>query len=264
MLKILDCENKDTTIESLEKITGVARDKIIDFLRLFDIENYYDMYPNYPNTSDVLFQLFKKKFSPSINIDLIYWFHLTRTYEKNKFKEGILPLNEAKEKIWNFLFSLIDDNFEFNEWQSFRENVENHLNNHYADLYRMKMNDSEHWGPFAMLIKDIALRAMEIGNHDYLKIPEIVEDICESFNNIYEINLTDKFSSKTQSCIVKFKSNSFISNTGKVDKYIGVTLYYLYCLLHNQSLNLDCNICFNDNPGIKIPAKNIIKVEYLS
>ncbi|AWI03207.1 hypothetical protein [Clostridium drakei] len=50
-----------------------------------------------------------------------------------------------------------------------------------------------------MVVKDAAFSSEEIGNHDYLKIPEIVEDICVCFEKIYGINL---YISNSKSMIV--------------------------------------------------------------
>jgi hypothetical protein len=33
----------------------------------------------------------------------VNWFHCTRTVKDNKFKEGILPLGEVIDEIWNMI-----------------------------------------------------------------------------------------------------------------------------------------------------------------
>lgn len=42
----------------------------------------------------------------------------------------------------------------------------------------MKLASKQLWGPYAMLVREVAALSKEVGNHDYLDAPEIIEDIC--------------------------------------------------------------------------------------
>ena len=53
------------------------------------------------------------------------------------------------------------------------------------DLNNEKTTNRLHSGPYAMLVKESAFRSSEIGNHDYLEFPEIVEDICNGYERQY-------------------------------------------------------------------------------
>ena len=68
----------------------------------------------------------------------------------------------------------------------------------------MKVRNPFHWGPYAMLVKEIAFVTDEVRNHDYLDAPEIVEDICFTFSDKYNFDLLRIFKSNTYPCIVKF------------------------------------------------------------
>jgi len=73
-----------------------------------------------------------------------------------------------------------------------------------------------------MLVKEIGFN--DVGNHDYLRVPEIVEDICLSFQQQYGIDLFHRYLSNTKSCIVKFYSENV------KECYLYSALYYLYCI----------------------------------
>lgn len=259
-MSILDCESISSTYMSLEAI-GIPSKELNDFLLNFDMDNYYDKY-NYHDTGDsLLLDIIKTKFKPVINFEYTYWFHLTRTSKSNTFNEGILPLNKNIDNIWNFLFNLLSDELTVKEWNIYRNDLESgNLKKEYENIfgshYRNKIKNSILWGPYAMLIRDSAFKSKEMGNHDYLKVPEIIEDICYPFDKIYNFNLLDRYIKNTKPCIVKFRHSE-----SKL-YYLGAVLFYLYIMHHNLKMNIHCNTCFSGK-GIKIPHKDILSVEYL-
>jgi hypothetical protein len=153
---------------------------------------------NEPNVSPDVFIFSKilEKIKESISFNAACWFHLTRTSPNNKFENGILPLGQVIESIWHFLFKLLENSFTKKEWNIFRKEIENNYPNHFADLYRTKVQKSFHWGPFAVLVRDIAFRPEESGSHDYFRTPEIIEDICVCFKEKYSIDLLEILSPK--------------------------------------------------------------------
>jgi len=72
------------------------------------------------------------------------------------------------------------------EWERF-------VNSSVSFQYNLKTSSSIHWGPYAMLVKEIGFN--DVGNHDYLRVPEIVEDICLSFQQQYGIEVMTTTSS---------------------------------------------------------------------
>jgi hypothetical protein len=96
--------------------------------------------------------------------DRTCWFHLTRTITANKFRQGILPLGQRLDAVWDFLYSV---------------------------------SDAMHWGPYALLIKDHAFKSEQIGNHDYFDSPEIVEDVCIYFTERHRFDLLAAFKNST-------------------------------------------------------------------
>jgi len=178
-MRALDCETVDSTYESLEQILGTSRSRLESVFERLDIESFYRANPHYPQPpEDLIFSEVRKVATLPGDYDRTYWFHLTRTIATNKFEQGILPLGERVEAIWDFLYSLARKHASVEEWRDFRRDMGSH---HDADLYSMKANDAMHWGPYALLTRDHAFKSEEIGNHDYFDAPEIVEDICICF-----------------------------------------------------------------------------------
>lgn len=255
-VKTLDCESFGSTILSLEKITNIEKEEIINFLSDFDMCEFYELNPYYDDTGDVLlFDQFNSTFIPSLNYDKTIWFHLTRTSPSNDFKNGILPLGVVINDIWDSLYELASDFISREGWYKFRETLEVGNGGWLAHLYQMKTSNKFHHGPYAMLIRDTAFKPGEIGNHDYLDVPEIVEDICVSFEKLCGYDLLDQYRKATRPCIVKFVSNFGDPNN------ISPVLYYLYKKIHRKRLNLYCNTTY-DAKGPILP-ENILNVEFL-
>jgi hypothetical protein len=253
-MRVLDCESIETTYNSLEGILGIQRDAIDVAFQDLDVERFYRDNPRYPEPPDDLVFSVVTNNAPSPPVfDKVCWFHLTRTAVTNTFEHGILSLGQQIDSIWNFLHTLLDDGFPREEWNDFRRHSGD---SHSAYLYRMKVGNPLHWGPYAILVRDVAFKAKEVGNHDYLRAPEVVEDICMCFSEKYGFDLLDVFLKGTKPCIVKF-----VDNHPRSDCLLAA-LYYLYSAYHEQELSRYCNTCF-DGEGVLIPKERILKIEFL-
>jgi hypothetical protein len=231
-MKILDCETIDSTYESLTNILNISKDEINNFFKEFKFEN--------KNSADTeIFESFQKKYSINISYNGTYFFHASRCDDIKRYEKGILPLNEIIDEVWSFLYSLIKEIFDQQEWKKFRDELENGLKCSGGFTYRLRVKDSFHWGPDAFLIKEVIFKLKELGQHNYLKIPEIVEDICRCFEEKYKIDLLQAYIKKTDPCIIKFKT----SNNDQ--KYIATAILYLYEKFNNMDISSDC--C-NANP----------------
>ena len=251
---VLDCENEKTTIDSICNILAVEPKNLREKLKMIDLEKYYTIHNYYPYTVEsTLWEILNCQYKQDEYI--VYWFHLTRVYGKFKEKLGILPLNMIIEDIWQFLYSLVKTEVSINKWEEFRKGMSN-SRNHFAGLYNMKIKNEYLNGPFGILVKEAAFKPKEIGNHDYLRIPEIVEDICICSKDIIDFDLEDLYIKNAVACIVKFKA------LAKADNYLKIALYYLYKKIHNIKMSINSNTCY-DNRGKVIPFEDIIKIEYL-
>src|SRR5437899_12977202 len=201
---LLDCESIDSIYGSLEAITGAKRGAIESFLDSMDVDALYNSSspPPCPG-NDFLLRAFRKNFHSKLSYDATCWFHLTRVPGNCNFEAGILPLYQRLDSIWDFLFSLLHGAISKKQWNNFRQG--NLQSAHYsAQDYTMKTENPFHWGPYAMLVRDIAFKPAEMGNYDYLLGPEIVEDICFCFETVHKIDLLTLFRQNTRPCIVKF------------------------------------------------------------
>ncbi|PEA83803.1 hypothetical protein [Bacillus pseudomycoides] len=242
--------------ESLKKILGLTKQEIQQVFRNFKVPSSLHEYSNdYKTIDTLLLEQIKKTIGKNrVNYDRTVWFHLTRT--NSDFKDGILPLGDIIENIWNDLYKLIEKEVSLEQWLEFRAKMETTSRSNSADLYRLKINEKKHWGPYALLVREVAFLSSEIGNHDYLGIPEIIEDICREFNDQFNLQLEKRFKDNHSKCIVHFYTTE-----GK-EEWLGIVLNYLYHRFHDIEVDWDCNTCF-DGRNMKVSPENILNVEFL-
>ncbi len=106
-------------------------------------------------------------------------------------------------------------------------------------------------------LKDIAFQVSRVGNHDYLWLPEILEDICNGYLTSFNIRLHEILVSSLKPCIVKFVSQKYID-----DALFYPIIYYLYLTNKGEDMRIDSNTYF-DEDGYLIPADDILNVEFL-
>lgn len=185
--------------------------------------NVYDSNPNFPYPAD---NLFSKKIRKMSNIakfewSKTCWFHLTRTTPTNQFENGLLPLGENLDYLWDLLFFLQKGFISKSEWSDFRNLLESSSSFDSAFQYQLKYNDKIHWGPYGMLIREAAFHSKDIGNYDYLDVPEIIDDICNPFHEKYGYDLLGVFKDATVPCIVKFETAySDVNDLGTVVNFL--------------------------------------------
>jgi len=252
---VLDCESTDSIYGSLEAITGAQRAAIESFFRSNDLNSIYNgnSPPLYP-ANDFLLNNFKRAFCSDLSYDSTCWFHLTRTDATTNFEDGIIPLGQQLDLIWDWLYGLFNGVVSGQQWKEFRQDILRH-SGHYAYLYRIKSENQFHWGPYAILVRDLAFKPGEVHNHDYFSGPEIVEDICFCFEKIYQVNLLRIFLAKTKPCIVKF------IDTGTRTNYVRAALWHLHKIAWQEKCTDYCNDCF-DGKGIPVRRNRIVSVEF--
>lgn len=108
-----------------------------------------------------------------------------------------------------------------------------------------------------MLVRESAFHSGEMGNHDYLEFPEIVEDICNGYERRYGESIQEEISSALRKCIVKFevpeRDGAWLA---------APALLYCWCKVHNEKLSTDANTCY-DAKGAMIPHSAIRGIEFL-
>jgi hypothetical protein len=252
---MLDCETPESIYASLANIFGTDEGRIQDLLLRFDIDEYIRANPQVKQDSD---ELLLSVISPSgvpPTYDATCWFHLTRAWPDTTFEQGILPLGMQIDSIWALLFDLLEGSFSEAGWGDFRRSVETDFSHHLAKIYRLKTSRQHLWGPYAILIRDIAFDPKTYGNHDYLGIPEIVDDICVCFQQYGGINLREIYLQRTRPCIVKFIDSA----TDR--EYVKSATKYVYLLHHETTLVAPETYSF-DGRGRPVPPGRILKIQY--
>jgi hypothetical protein len=167
------------------------------------------------------------------------------------FEEGIHSLGAALEKIWETLAEALTDS---RKRARLRELKESGVPDY---QFNSKTRNKLHHGPYAMLVRDSAFRASEMGNHDYLALPEIIEDICNGYELKYKERIHGEVARALRRCIVTFEVSERDSAY-----LLKPSLYYCWCIAHNEELSLYANTCYDAN-GVTVPRSAIQSIEFL-
>jgi hypothetical protein len=246
----IDCESYESALASLAGVYRASIADIREFLSEFDIESEYEKYKGDMDAADVLQTKFNQQFgAPKLAVIGISWFHLTRAVARTRFSEGILPLGLALPKLWDMLVSIPKDEGKRLRLEELRTHgVRNHQ-------YQLKVSDTLHHGPHAMLVRESAFNASQMGNHDYLALPEIIEDVCLEYQEKFEESIEEEIKAALRPCIVKFRDRPRFDVKDAV-------LHYCLCKARNEELHIHANTCF-DGAGEAVPFEAIQKIEFL-
>ncbi|BBT17353.1 hypothetical protein WP8S17C03_34020 [Metapseudomonas otitidis] len=251
-MAVLDCETYGSTIESISQVYGVGVDSIEGFLKVIDLEAEYERSKIYHSCDTYLKILFEQEFgAPRVQLDTVAWFHLTRTVSASDFSQGILPLGQVLGRIWDMLDSLLDDPVQKANLAAMRVGGVDDFQ------YNLKSQDKFHHGPYAMLVREAAFNSGRIGNHDYLEVPEIIEDICSGYKKQFGHCIYRVIVSKLKKCIVKFESGKLVD-----DSLLAPALLYCWCKVRGEEFSSFANTCF-DSEGVAIPKEKIVGVSFL-
>lgn len=246
----LDCESAETALESIANIYNVAPNELRQFFCEFDIDEHYER--NRPELSgnDEVRRILELHFGePKNNVCRTYWFHLSRTEFGAKFESGIHPLNSVLPNVWAMVIRAVSKTPHAERLKKMRtEGVENFQ-------YNFKTSDPLHWGPYAMLVKEIGSHADTVSNHDYLKLPEIIEDICRGYKEKFGENIQPTIEKALTPTIVKFWTEE-----GEHLYGLPSAIYYAYLSCRRLELSGLANTCF-DGGGIAVPPERIVYVE---
>lgn len=250
---VLDCESFETTLKSLAHIFQTTPRKMHEVLSTKEIGTYYETHSRVlPDFRDHLSAEAERHFGIPLTLDFVCWFHTTRILPGTTFSEGILPLGDARPSLKQRLIAAVD-NVHIRE--QLRQALETDAidDSHYAD----KTQDSFDWGPYAILVREVAFHAKELCQHDYLGMPEIIEDICSGFRKTSGLDLFDFFSAKLRPAIVKFTSTCNYD-----ESCIATALYYAYSTIHDGAPSSNSVDYFNGE-NTPIPPQNILSVEFV-
>lgn len=246
----IDCDSKDKVFQSLSNGFACDSDQLRSILLELDIEKIYEKdRKNIDIRADeYLYEYVIKQLGNHKPLKRVSWFHITRTTRQNDFKDGIIPLVDCLDRIWSMLKDIPTDKVIKNNLKALKNNGVPNC------LYRLKHNNQVLSGPYAWLVKDIAFNANDLGQHDYLGMPEIIEDICNGYEKKFGESIFEIYQSFLVPKIVKFQSSKRI-DTGCVN----TALYYAYEVVRSNQPSHNCVTCF-DGKGSKIEPELIVSV----
>lgn len=248
---VLDCETFETALNSLACIFQTMPDNLHSLLSVKKIATHFETHwRELPDFGEYLSAIVEEHLGSPLFLDEVCWFHTTRILPGTTFSEGILPLGAALPSLKERLIQVVDD-------VHVREQLRSALDlGGIADsLYSEKTQHLVHWGPYGILVKEVAFHAAELGQHDYLGMPEIIEDICNGFQKTSGHDLMSEYRAKLKPAIIKF-----VDTNNNDESCIAAALCYVYSRIQTGAPCANSVSCF-DGENNPVPPQHILKVE---
>lgn len=251
---ILDCESFDSAAYSVSNAFNCSTNVLIELMSNSRIDEYFEEQVYLPfSFSQYLLLEVQGQLGNARPFDYVNWFHTTRTADGATFSDGILPLGNVLPKLHETLVSLVEDSF---QREFLRDVLAKGLIPDWH--YQNKTGNSMHWGPFGILVREVAFNANQLGQHDYLSMPEIIEDICNGIGNGIGMSLLKVFQSKLKPTIVKFSTKSEFNDT----RCLEAALCYIRSMSLKRELDSNSVYCFNGN-GKAVPSSDILYAKFV-
>ena len=251
----LDCASRDSTEASLVRAFGCSADALRQFVADPAHGNYYEEHwQRLPEFERWFYGRACESLGlPQVPVE-VCWFHGTRVPEGTTFSEGIVPLGLWLPRLRaSVLATLADEGAKREVSAAFdREGG-------FGMHFRNKVRDSLHWGPFAILVREVADYASSIGQHDYLGMPEIIEDLCEDVRLASGLDLIAAFEKAWKPAMVKF-----VAPAGESGEYaLATALCYLRECALTGGPGHGAVWCF-DASNQAIPAERVLSIGWFS
>lgn len=247
---LLDCESGESAIETLCNGFSCSKEALIGALSSIDIDDIYEKQTDDINVppEEYLYKHAVASLGAHKPLASVCWFHLTRTRPNNNFCSGVAPLGQSLDAIWDMMLAIPQDK---NVCERLSEMRSCGVNNW---LYNFKSKDPFHWGPYAILVKDVAFCARKLGQHDYLGMPEIIEDICNGYKEQYGESIVETYCEALVPKIIKFKSEIRLDS-----RCIEAALSYVYTYIRKQPTARWSVTCL-DAGNVPVHPKDILSV----
>lgn len=249
----LDCSTRDQALLSLSAGFGCTVPELSAVLLSLDLEQIFETDPSISvDACQYLREYVCEKLGTPRPFTSAYWFHGTRTFAGNAFPEGLLALNHSEALAMEMLITHAP-NTEIRK----RLQAWNYPGGVPDEMFELRTGDSIHWGPYGYLVREVLFHASDLGQHDYVRMPELVEDVCNAWSQKYNQDLTEHYLRVLHPCIVWFRAN-IEHESGTLE----AALRYAYTSVRalepdfGAVMGIDCN-------GESVPANAIVKVEFL-
>ncbi|MBB2984622.1 hypothetical protein [Paraburkholderia tropica] len=251
---LLDCETRLSAEASLLETFGCSSPDLRCFLTDPDHEAFFDEHwKSLPEYDLFLYERACAALgNPRLPTELC-WFHCTRVPAGTTFGAGILPLGQVLPLLKGTLLDLLEDTAAKREIdQAFAR--EGGLGFHFGN----KLGNPLHWGPYAILVREVASCANDLGQHDYLAMPEIIEDLCEEVGLASGLDLLPVFQERLRPAVVKF-----VAPAGNSAEFaVRVALRYLQSSFLEGTPGHGAVWCF-DGENTTVPPGQVLKVEFV-
>ena len=250
----LDCETRRSTEASLLDMFGCSSPDLQRFLADSSHEAYFEEHwKSLPEYDQFLYERARKALGePRLPTELC-WFHCTRVPADTTFEAGILPLGQVLPLLKDTLLgSLEDSGAKLEVERAFAR--EGGFDMHFG----AKLTHSLHWGPYAIFVREVASHANALGQHDYLAMPEIIEDLCEDVRLASGFNVLPVFQERWRPAIVKFVAPAGDS----AECAVRVALRYLQSCIREDAPGHGAVWCF-DGENTVVPPGQVLKVDFV-
>lgn len=250
----LDCATRQSTEHSLVVAFSCSVEALRQFVADTAHSAYYEEHWQRLDAFDRWFyQRACEQFGQPMLPTEICWFHGTRVPDGTTFAEGVLPLGAWLPRLQESVLATLDDELAKRQVEAAFERQGG-----FGMHFRNKVKDSLHWGPFAILVREVADHAKAIGQHDYLAMPEIIEDLCEDVKLASGLDLLSDFEERWKPAMVKF-----IAPAGdSADFALAIALCYLRECALNGRPGFGAVWCF-DGHNQAIPPERILSIEWV-
>jgi len=145
----------------------------------------------------------------------------------------------VEKRVWDKLYTYVQDELSREEWKNLRAGLSTGgIGGRLGLCYAAKcVHPDVHDGPYAYLVRDVPVaihRKCDNTYVDYFETPEMVEEICEACEQVFQIDLLARFREQTKPSIVKFRH---LPSSDEATKCISGALLYAYHKHHGCSLN---------------------------
>ncbi len=250
---ILDCSSCSRAMHTLSAGFGCRSEQLKQVLLSLDLEQLYETEQSIMiEASQYLKDYVSEELGEPVPFSRAIWFHGTRTFAGNSFPDGLLALNHSESLTMKMLLNLAPNEMvrkHLQEWD-----VPGGVPN---EMFQLRTGATAHWGPYGHLVRDLHFNAKKNGLHDYLRLPELVEDVCNAYQDQYGHDLKPHYLRVLHPCIVWFVSD-IVSEKGVIE----AALAYAYTSVRglppdrNSTIGIDCE-------GKSVPRSAIGKIEFL-
>lgn len=252
----LDCATRSSTEDSLVAAFGCTAKALRAFVSDPKAGPYFEKnWERLPEFERWVYQRACERLGQPRLPDEICWFHGTRVPGDTSFSEGLLPLGAWLPRLRASVLATLGDADALRE-VGLAFDREGGFGMH----FRSKLKQPIHWGPYAILVREVADNPRAVSQHDYLGMPEIIVDLCEDVRLASGLDLLANFEQRWKPAMVKFVAPTRSTSSGEFA--LATALCYLRDLALKGRPSTNSVWCF-DGENNPIPPERILGVEWV-